>query len=121
MRKRSLLQSLRDAGRGLRYAIGTQRHVKIHLAAAAAVTVACAVLRTTLVESLLVLLTVALVLAAEILNTALEVVVDRLTPGHHDHARIIKDLAAGAVLLCCLAAVGVGAAIFLHAFWRLQP
>ena len=59
----------------------------------------------------LVLLTVASVLAAELLNTALEAIVDHLHPHQHPMIAKAKDCAAGAVLVLSLASVGVAAAL----------
>ena len=58
------------------------------------------------------LLTLALVIGAEALNTAVEQAVDLASPASHPKARAAKDAAAGAVLVCAVAAVGVAAALF---------
>ena len=59
----------------------------------------------------LVILTIGLVLASELVNGALEYLIDRVHPEIHDEIRFAKDAAAGAVLLTSLAALGVGAAM----------
>jgi diacylglycerol kinase (ATP) len=58
------------------------------------------------------------VLAAELINTALERLADHLHPGLHDEVRIAKDCAAGGVLLASLAALGVAAALLVH-LWTM--
>ena len=60
----------------------------------------------------LVILSIALVLAIEILNTALEVLLNWLQPEYHAVAKTVKDLAAGAVLVISLGAVGAGLLLF---------
>ncbi|MBI3459766.1 diacylglycerol kinase [Candidatus Acetothermia bacterium] len=60
----------------------------------------------------LVILSIALVLAIEILNTALEVLLNWLKPEYHAVAKTAKDLAAGAVLIVSLGAVGAGFLLF---------
>jgi hypothetical protein len=64
-------------------------------------------------------LTITLVLAAEGVNTAVEAVVDLVTPGFHPLAKIAKDVAAGTVLLTAIGAVVVGVIIFLPRLWTL--
>lgn len=59
----------------------------------------------------LVILTIGLVLASELVNGALEYLIDRVHPEIHDEIKFAKDAAAGAVLLTSLAALGVGAAM----------
>jgi diacylglycerol kinase len=64
-------------------------------------------------EQGLIILAVALVLALELANTALERVMDILKPRVHPYARVIKDMMAGAVLLTSLAAIAIAIVIFL--------
>ena len=68
----------------------------------------------TLTELLLLLLTLALVLIVEILNTAIETVVDRIGLEHHELSGLAKDLGSAAVLLALLLAAGV----WLTFLWR---
>lgn len=76
--------------------------------AAAAATIA---LRPGWVWAALVALSIGLVLAAELVNGALEYLIDRLHPEIHDEIKFAKDAAAGAVLLTSIAAACVGAAM----------
>ena len=64
-------------------------------------------------------LTVAVVLAAEAANTALETIVDVISPEISEPARIAKDAAAGAVLLLAMGAVAVGLLILGPPLWLL--
>ena len=65
------------------------------------------------------LLAMALVLGAEALNTAIELVVDLVQPEWHSLARDAKDVAAAGVLICSLATVVVGGWVFLPRLWVL--
>ena len=57
-------------------------------------------------------LTIAVILALEAVNSAIEALVDLVSPDYHELARIAKDCAAGALLFAVLGALGVAAAIF---------
>ncbi|MEN9231054.1 MAG: diacylglycerol kinase family protein [Thermostichus sp. DG02_5_bins_236] len=111
----NLGKSFYYAGKGLLYAVRTQRNFRIHIAVA---TVAFALgfgLRLSGVEMALISLASGLVMALELVNTALEAVVD-LTLGDKYHllAAIAKDCAAGAVLIAAVVALLVAA-------WLLLP
>ena len=71
-------------------------------------------IKQTLTELLLLLMTLALVLIVEILNTAIETVVDRIGLEHHELSGLAKDLGSAAVLLSLLFAAGV----WLTFLWR---
>jgi len=64
------------------------------------------------IELLILALTIALVLTAEMINTAIEIVVDMFTKEYHPLAKAAKNVAAGAVLISALSAVIVGYLIF---------
>jgi len=64
-------------------------------------------------------LTIGVVFAAEIINTAIEAVVDLVAPEFHPLAKIAKDAAAGSVLVLAVAAVVVGLLILLPTLWRV--
>ena len=113
MARRTLLTSLRYAGRGIVYALKTQRNMRVHVAAGIAAIVAAASLRVNSLEWVLICVSVALVLFAELLNTGVETLVDLLSRERRVEAMVIKDVAAGAVLVCCVSAVIVGCVIFL--------
>jgi diacylglycerol kinase (ATP) len=110
----NLLISFRYAWAGVRYAFVTQRNFRIHTAIAIVAVTAGLYFKATTVEMAILTLTCALVMVLELLNTALESVVD-LTVGqsYHELAKIAKDCAAGAVLISALAAVLVASFILL--------
>jgi diacylglycerol kinase len=104
----SLLESFRCAGKGLWYALSTQRNAKIHASAAVIVMVIAVWLEIPVQEMAVLALTVSFVFAFELLNTMVETLVDLVSPGPHPLARAAKDVAAGAVLVSAGAAVVIG-------------
>lgn len=87
--------------------------MRIHLGAAAAVTVAGACLGVGRGEWACLLLAMGMVVAAEALNTAVERLCDFVEEGHNAQIGLIKDIAAGGVLLAAVFAAAVGAVVFL--------
>nr|WP_051039920.1 diacylglycerol kinase family protein [Synechococcus sp. PCC 7336] len=110
----SLLDSFRYAGMGFWYACRTQRNFRIHLCVSAIAIGSSLWLHLSAVEMALVSLTCGLVVILELLNTALEAVVD-LTVGERYHAlaKIAKDCAAAAVLVAAVVSVLVAAFLLL--------
>lgn len=107
-RPRGFIASLNCAIEGVLWAAKTQRHMLVHLLAAIAVLLVALGLQLTLLEFALLALAIILVLFAELVNTALEVVVDLVSPEYHPLARRAKDVAAGAVLVASVGSVIMG-------------
>jgi diacylglycerol kinase (ATP) len=107
-----MLKSFTDACHGIMLALRTQRNVKIQVLVTISVIIAGIYLSFTTVEWCLVILAIALVIGLEIMNTAIEELVNFVSPEKRKEARRIKDLAAGAVLMAALAATAM-AALFL--------
>jgi diacylglycerol kinase len=93
---------------GLRAAWRTQRNVRIQAVIAVVAVVAAVVLRFPPLSCALLALAIALVIAAELLNTAIEAVVDLVSPEDHPLAGRAKDVAAAAVLVASLGALAIG-------------
>lgn len=106
------LTGLRAAGRGFLAAVRQERHMRLHLLAALVVGLAGLRLHLSPWEWAAVILTSALVVAAELFNTAVEALVDLLHPRWHPRAGLVKDTAAAAVLVAAVAAVLVGILVF---------
>lgn len=96
-----------------------QRNVRIQIAAAAVVNLLAAWLKVSATEWLVLWLCIALVLTAELLNTAIETVVDLASPEQHELARKSKDIAAGAVLLVSMISAGIGLTVFIPPLLKL--
>jgi diacylglycerol kinase (ATP) len=105
---RKLIESANNAIEGILYAARTQRHVKYHLTAAAVVLVVSYAFGVERTDFLIISIAITLVLLSEMLNTAIEHVVDMVSPEFSEKARIVKDVAAGAVLITVFGAVVVG-------------
>ena len=110
-RAASRLASFGHALRGLRVFV-SQPNARIHCAVAALVVALASWLQVSAMEWVALVLAIALVMAAEALNTALEYVVDLASPQWHALARDAKDVAAAAVLLCSIGAAVVGLLVF---------
>lgn len=107
------LVAVRAALEGVVYGLKTQRHLRFHLLAAVlAVTAGIWRALTPGGWGLLILL-IAAVIAAELLNTAIEAVVDLVSPDYHPLAKAAKDTAAGAVLILAIAALLVAVVLFI--------
>lgn len=102
------LQSVNCAIEGILWTARTQRHMRWHFLAALAVLLFAHCLGLSALEFILLAFAVTLVLFAELVNTALEVVVDLVSPGYHPLAKQAKDVAAGAVLVASIGAVVMG-------------
>jgi diacylglycerol kinase len=101
------------AGHGIRQAVGSERNLRVQLAAGTAALATGALLRLSTVEWAAVLLAAGLVLTAELVNSAVETVVDLASPDQHPLAGRAKDIAAGACLVASVTAAAVGALVFL--------
>ncbi|MBV8581066.1 MAG: diacylglycerol kinase family protein [Candidatus Eremiobacteraeota bacterium] len=89
----------------------TQRNLRIHGALTVAVVAAGIILRFGPLSWALVALAIALLVTAELLNTALEAVVDLVSPEEHPLAKRAKDIAAAGVLVASLGAAAAGAIV----------
>jgi diacylglycerol kinase (ATP) len=103
-----VFQSFNYAIEGVIHALRTQRNMRIHFAAAAGVLVLAFIYNVTRLELIALLIAIAFVLIAEMVNTAVEATIDLSTPSFDPLAKIAKDLAAGAVLIAAINAIAVG-------------
>ncbi|NLZ53750.1 MAG: diacylglycerol kinase family protein [Thermoanaerobacteraceae bacterium] len=111
-RTRTLGESFSYAISGIFYAIKTQRNIKIHFMTTILIVIFSFLLKLNIIELLIVSITITLVLTAEMINTAIEAVVDMFTQEYHPLAQAAKNVAAGAVLISAINAVIVGYLIF---------
>jgi diacylglycerol kinase (ATP) len=110
----NLLLSFKYAWAGVRYAFITQRNFRIHTTISVVAISLGVFLGIPNVELAVITLTCAIVMVLELLNTAIESVVDlTVKQTYHELAKIAKDCAAGAVLLSAIAAILVAAFILL--------
>jgi diacylglycerol kinase (ATP) len=104
----AVLQSFNYAFEGVIHALRTQRNLRIHFAIAAIVLVLAFIYDVDRLELIALMIAIAFVLIAEMVNTAVEATIDLSTPSFDPLAKIAKDLAAGAVLIAAINAVAVG-------------
>ena len=112
MQFKKLVDTFNNAINGIINTVRTERNMKIHLVAAILVLIACFFFDISRVEFLILVVTITMVMSAEVVNTAIEAVVDMSTNYYHPLAKIAKNAAAGAVLITAINAVIVGYVIF---------
>ncbi len=93
---------------GILYTARTQNHMRNHFLSALALLLAVIFLRVTALEFILLTISICFVLFAELMNTAVEVVVDLVSPDYHPLAKTAKDVAAGSVLVAAFGAAVMG-------------
>ena len=111
MKNRNLFESFKTASQGLWYAIVKERNMKIHLTVAVLVILLSLWLGVSKVEMTVICLTIAMVICFELINTAMEVMVDIIVDVYHPKAKIIKDVSAGAVFVSALFSIVTGGII----------
>jgi diacylglycerol kinase (ATP) len=117
----NLFVSFRYAWMGVNYAFQTQRNFRIHIVVGLLAIGLSIFLHLSRVEIAIIGLTISAVLTMELLNTALESVVDlTVRQTYHELAKIAKDCAAGAVLISALAAVLVAGSLLLPPLIQLM-
>lgn len=116
----SLVLSFKYAWAGVAYAFTTQRNFRIHTVIGTLAVSLGLFLNISAVEMAVITLTCAIVMVLELLNTAIEAVVDlTVKQTYHELAKIAKDCAAGAVLLSAIAALMVASWILLPPLLKL--
>jgi len=110
---KSRLRSIRCACRGIQQVITHETNARIHLFLTITVLALGIVFSISTTEWLFIVLCIGGVISAEAMNSAVEKLVDTVSPEHNENARLVKDMAAGAVLIMALAALAVGLIIFI--------
>jgi diacylglycerol kinase (ATP) len=108
----SVIESFNYAIEGVVHVVRTQRNMRIHFAVAVAVLAVALAVSVTKIELIALLLAIAFVLIAEMINTAIEGAIDATTTAFDPMAKLAKDMAAGAVLIASINAVAVGYLVF---------
>lgn len=108
MKPTRFIDSLNCAIDGVLYAAHTQKHMRNHFLSSMFVLIISLILRVSAVEFILLAISISFVLFAEMMNTAVEAVVDMVTTEYHPMAKAAKDVAAGSVLLSVVGAVVTG-------------
>ena len=112
-KKAPLYKSFGYAFQGIFAGIRKERNMKIHCAAAVCVIIAGVIFHISWIKWCLCLILFGLVMALELVNTAVESVVDLVTEEKHPLAKLAKDTAAGAVLIAAIMAAVIGCILFI--------
>lgn len=108
-----LVRSFGYAFKGIGYAASTQLNFRVHVCAMLLVICLGVVLHISVAEWCCITICIGLVLAAELINTAIETLTDLVSLEYNEKAGRVKDVAAGAVLITAIFAVITGAIIFV--------
>jgi len=108
----SVLETFNYAFQGVIHVLRTHRNMRIHVLAAVVVLVAALALGVSRFELIGLLLAIAFVLIAEMINSAIEGAIDVATTSFDPMAKLAKDIAAGAVLIASVNAIAVGYLVF---------
>src|SRR5204862_1183534 len=107
-----LIESFNYAVEGIIHVLRTHRNMRLHFAAALLVLVLALVLGVSRIELIVLLISIAFVLIAEMINSAIEAAIDVATSSFDPLAKLAKDIAAGAVLIASINAIAVGYLVF---------
>jgi diacylglycerol kinase len=99
--------------KGLRYAYRNEQILVVDFGIALIVIIASFILKVSYIEAAVLALTIGLVIAFELMNTAIEATIDLITEDYHPLAKVAKDTSAACVLVMAIAAAFVGIIIFL--------
>ena len=118
---KKFLMSFKYALEGIWHCIVTQRNFRFHTMAALSALILSAKYQLSGAEMLVLTFTIVFVLMSEMINTALEAVVDMTANGYNSYAKIAKDVVAGAVLVSAIAASVTGIVLFYRDgyFWQV--
>lgn len=119
---RSLAKSFKNAFRGIKSVMKYGRNFRIHICMMIYVLIFSIIGEVGSAEISRFVLCFGIMFSAELVNTALELLCDTVARGYDERIRDIKDIAAGAVLVCAIASAVVGLAVFLSpdVFWRIM-
>ncbi|MBU5438255.1 diacylglycerol kinase [Tissierella sp. MSJ-40] len=118
MKARNIIESFNYAVSGIIVALKTEKNMKIHFIIAILVIAVSLFFDFSRMEFLILLFSIALVIVAEMFNTAIERTIDLIVDEFHPLARLVKDVAAGGVLIAAVNSIIVGYLLF---FDRLNP
>lgn len=113
-KNQTFLQSISNALRGIRVSIGSERNIKMQLCIMILLIILGLLLKFSAMDWVIIILTSVIVLAVEMINTAIEFTVDMVCKSEYNAlAKNAKDIAAGAVLMISMGAVIIGSIIIL--------
>lgn len=110
---KKLVNSFKYAIEGFISSFKTERNMKIHVLAMALVVILGIYLKLNQIEWCIIVISIALVISAELFNTAIETLVDMVSPEKNPNAKLVKDISAAAVLALAIGAAVAGTIIFI--------
>ena len=110
---KKLINSFKYAIEGFISSFKTERNMKIHILAMALVIILGLYMKLSIIEWCFIILAIVLVIGAELFNTAIETIVDMVSPEKNPKAKLAKDISAAAVLAFSIGAAVVGIIIFI--------
>ena len=113
IKTKKLINSFKYAGEGIVSSFKSERNMKIHMFIMLIVILAGILLELSAIEWIICVLLFAIVISAELFNTAIETIVDMVSPEKNEKAKLAKDVSAGAVLVVAIGAAMVGLVIFV--------
>ena len=111
--KEKFTKSVGHALDGIEYGISHERNLKIEIFMGIVASILGFFLKISIIEWVVVILLIAIILALELINTAIERTVDLVTKEYRELAKVSKDMAAGAVLVVSMFSVIIGILIYL--------
>lgn len=117
---KKFIDSINHSLSGIIHAFKTEKNMKIHFAISFVVILLSILTHVTRFELIAIIISITLVVLAELFNTAVEAIVDLITDQYHELARIAKNVAAGAVTITALNAVVVGYLVFYRKISSFQ-
>ena len=108
-----LKKSFGYAFKGIDDVVSNEPNMKIHVSVAILVVIMAFLLKISMLEWIILVLLIGLVLAAEIINTTIENLVDMYTKDYNERAKVVKDTAAGTVLILAITSAIIGLMIFV--------
>lgn len=113
---KKLINSFKYAIEGFISSFRTERNMKIHILAMIVVIILGLYLKLSMIEWCIIAFAITLVIGAELFNTAIETIVDMVSPEKNPKAKLAKDISAAAVLVLATGAAIVGVIIFIPKF-----
>lgn len=119
-KKQNLASTFKNARKGMRLTLKSERNIRIHLFVATLVLITAYCFNFSITKFCILFLTIASVISAEMFNSAIEFSLDAIF--HNKYSRMVgmaKDIAAGAVMVVTITAVMIGVMLFAPAFISL--
>lgn len=115
-KNKNFLDALKNSIKGIITAFVMERNIKIDCVIAILVIVFAFIIKLNYIEIIAVIFAIAIVLTAEMFNSAIENIVDLVTEEYNERAKIIKDISSGAVLISSIGAALVALVIVINKY-----